>query len=371
MRADNTSGDESRWAAVLERNEAFDGRFVYAVASTGIYCRPSCPSRRPRRNQVRFFSTPDAAETQGFRACRRCEPRKREPDARRRVREAKEYLDQHLDETVPLRRLGAAVGLSPYHLQRSFRRQTGMSPKAYADARRMERMKSGLRRGDTVSRATYDAGYTSSSRAYDHARARIGMTPAAYRRGGAGLRIRFATMRTSLGTLLVAATDRGLCAVTLGDSAAELEQRLREEYPAALIEAGNDGLRDWITAVVDRLEGSGDAARPPLDLHGTAFQLRVWEELQRIPAGTTRSYGEVARAIGRPSAARAVAAACAGNPVAVVVPCHRVVRETGELGGYRWGVERKRAILEREQERSKEPDRAPAPARGRRTARAS
>ncbi len=371
MRVDNISGDDSRWTAVLERDEASDGRFVYAVASTGIYCRPSCPSRRPRRNQVRFFSTPDAAETEGFRACRRCEPRKLEPDARRRVREAREYLDRHLDETVTLQRLGAAVGLSPYHLQRSFRRQTGMSPKAYADSRRMERMKSGLRKGDTVSRATYDAGYTSPSRAYDHARARIGMTPAAYRRGGAGLRIGFTTVRTSLGTLLVAATDRGLCAVTLGDSEEELERRLREEYPAARFEAGDERLREWATAVVDRLEGNGDTARPPLDLRGTAFQLRVWEELQRIPAGTTRSYGEVARAIGRPSAARAVAAACAGNPVAVVVPCHRVVRETGELGGYRWGVERKQAILEREQRRSKEPAREAAPARGRRTARAS
>jgi AraC family transcriptional regulator of adaptative response/methylated-DNA-[protein]-cysteine methyltransferase len=197
------------------------------------------------------------------------------------------------------------------------------------------------------------------------------MTPAAYRRGGAGLRIGSTTVRTSLGTLLVAATDRGLCAVTLGDSEEELERRLREEYPAARIEAGDERLREWATAVVDRLEGAGDTARPPLDLRGTAFQLRVWEELQRIPAGTTRSYGEVARAIGRPSAARAVAAACAGNPVAVVVPCHRVVRETGELGGYRWGVERKQAILEREQRRSKEPAREAAPARGRRTARAS
>jgi len=371
MQTDTLAGDDSRWTAVLGRDEASDGRFVYAVASTGIYCRPSCPSRRPRRNQVRFFSSPSAAETEGFRACRRCEPRKSEPAARRRVREAREYLDHHLDETVTLERLGAAVGLSPYHLQRSFRRQTGMSPKAYADARRMERMKSGLRKGDTVSRATYDAGYTSTSRAYDHARARIGMTPAAYRRGGAGLRIRYTTLPTSLGVLLIAATDRGLCAVTLGDSAKALEDGLRDEYPAARIEAGDDQLRAWTTAVVDRLEGSGTAPRPPLDVRGTAFQLRVWEELQRIPMGTTRSYGEVARASGRPTAARAVAGACAGNPVAVVIPCHRVVRETGELGGYRWGAERKRAILEREKGRSLRDGSEAAPARGRRRARAS
>ena len=371
MQTDTLAGDDSRWTAVLGRDEASDGRFVYAVASTGIYCRPSCPSRRPRRNQVRFFSSPSAAETEGFRACRRCEPRKSEPDARRRVREAREYLDRHLDETVTLERLGAAVGLSPYHLQRSFRRQTGMSPKAYADARRMERMKAGLRKGDTVSRATYDAGYTSTSRAYDHARARIGMTPAAYRRGGAGLRIRYTTLPTSLGVLLVAATDRGLCAVTLGDSVKALEDGLRDEYPAARIEAGDDQLRAWTTAVVDRLEGSGTAPSPPLDVQGTAFQMRVWEELQRIPMGSTRSYSEVARAIGHPTAARAVAGACAGNPVAVVIPCHRVVRETGEPGGYRWGAERKRAILEREKGRSLRDGSEPAPARGRRRARAS
>ncbi len=371
MQTDTIAGDDSCWTAVVGRDEASDGRFVYAVASTGIYCRPSCPSRRPRRNQVRFFSTPAAAETEGYRACRRCEPRKNEPDARRRVREAREYLDRHLDETVTLERLGAAVGLSPYHLQRSFRRQTGMSPKAYADARRMERMKSGLRKGNTVSRATYDAGYTSTSRAYDHARARIGMTPAAYRRGGAGLRIRFTTLDTSVGVLLVAATDRGLCAVTLGDSAETLERELRSEYPAAQIEAGDDQLRAWTTAVVDRLEGSGTTARPPLDVQGTAFQLRVWEELQRIPDGTTRSYSEVARAIGQPAAARAVAGACAGNRLAVIVPCHRVVRGTGELGGYRWGVERKRAILAREQQRSVTGGGEAAPARERRRARAS
>jgi len=371
MPTDAITDDELRWAAVLGRDGAADGGFVYAVASTGIYCRPSCPSRRPRRNQVRFFSTPDAAETEGFRACLRCEPRREEPDARRRVREAQEYLDRHLDETVTLERLGAAVGLSPYHLQRSFRRQTGMSPKAYADARRMERMKSGLRNGSTVSRATYDAGYTSASRAYDHARARIGMTPAAYRRGGAGLRIRFVTLPTSLGTLLVAATDRGLCAVTLGDSADALARGLGQEFPAATIEPADDRLRGWATAVVDRVEGTGHAARLPLDPQGTAFQLRVWEELQRIPAGATRSYSEVARAIGKPAAARAVAAACAGNRLAVVVPCHRVVRETGELGGYRWGIERKRTILEREQARSTAPDRAADRAPARRRAQAS
>jgi AraC family transcriptional regulator of adaptative response/methylated-DNA-[protein]-cysteine methyltransferase len=233
MIATIAQNDELRWDAVLGRDATADGSFVYAVASTGIYCRPSCPSRRPRCTQVRFYSTPMEAEAAGFRACLRCAPRDGETEGRRRVRAAREYLDQHLDETVTLERLGAAVGMSPYHLQRTFRRLTGMSPKAYADTRRMERMKSRLRQGDSVSRATYEAGYTSASRAYDNARARLGMTPADYRRGGSGLRIRSATLRTPAGVLLVAATDRGLCAVTLGDSAESLEAALRKEYPAA------------------------------------------------------------------------------------------------------------------------------------------
>ncbi|HUF34421.1 MAG TPA: bifunctional DNA-binding transcriptional regulator/O6-methylguanine-DNA methyltransferase Ada [Gemmatimonadales bacterium] len=348
MIATPLQNDELRWHAVLHRDEAADGSFVYAVASTGIYCRPSCPSRRPRRGQVRFFADPEAAEGAGFRACRRCAPREPETEARRRVRLAREYLDNHLDETVTLERLGAAVGGSPYHLQRTFTRLTGMSPKAYADARRMERMKAGLRNGDSVSRATYDAGYTSASRAYEHARARIGMTPADYRRGGRGLRIRSTTLRTSAGVILVAATDRGICAVSLGDSARTLEAGLRAEYPGAAIEPADEQLRRWTAAVVAHLEGTGTTERLPLDVRGTAFQWQVWEALQRIPRGTTRTYGEIAHAIGRPTAARAVGRACGSNRVALVIPCHRAVRGDGEPGGYRWGAERKQDILERE-----------------------
>lgn len=348
MIATPLQNDELRWDAVLGRDEAADGAFVYAVASTGIYCRPSCPSRRPHRNQVRFFPTPDDAEVAGFRACRRCAPRSEETDARRRVRAARDYLDSHLEETVTLQRLGAAVGVSPYHLQRTFRRLTGMSPKAYVDARRMERMKTRLKNGDSVSRATYDAGYTSASRAYEHARARLGMTPADYRRGGSGIRIRSATLRTSAGTLLVAATDRGLCAVTLGDSPESLVAALRTEYPEARIEPADAQLERWAAAVVGHLEGTGTTERLPLDVRGTAFQWQVWEALQRIPRGTTRSYGEIAKAIGRPTAARAVGRACGSNRVALVIPCHRAVRGDGDLGGYRWGVERKKGILERE-----------------------
>ncbi len=238
--------------------------------------------------------------------------------------------------------------MSPYHLQRTFRRLTGLSPKAYADQQRMDRMKRRLKEGGSVSRATYDAGYTSASRAYDHARNSLGMTPADYRRGASGLRIRSTTLHTSAGILLVAATDRGLCAVTLGDSAGSLERGLRAEYPEARFEPADDQLGRWTAAVVARLEGTGTAERLPLDVRGTAFQRQVWEALQRIPRGTTRTYGEIAREIGRPSAARAVGRACGSNRLAVVIPCHRAVRGDGELGGYRWGRQRKQEILRKE-----------------------
>lgn len=344
MLLDAAPTEARRWTAVLGRDATADGRFVYAVASTRIYCRPSCPSRRPNRRLVRFFATPDAAEGEGYRACRRCHPRETESVAARRVREAQRYLERHLDETVTLERLGRAVGLSPYHLQRTFKRMTGVTPRAYAGARRMERMKSRLKQGDSVSRATYEAGFSSPSRAYDHSRARLGMTPGAYQRGGQGMDIRFTTVPSALGAVLVAGTERGLCAVTLGDDPAALEAALRREYPAARIERRDRELRAWAGGVVARLAGEG-SARLPLDVDGTAFQWRVWEALQRIPRGATRTYGEIARDLGQPSAARAVARACASNRLALVIPCHRVVRGDGGLGGYRWGVERKRELL--------------------------
>lgn len=297
MLLDASPTDDGLWNAVLDRDSAADGRFVYAVASTRIYCRPSCPSRRPHRRHVHFFATPAAAEAEGYRACRRCRPGQSETDALRRIREAQRYLELHLDETVTLDRLGRAVGMSPYHLQRTFKRLTGVTPRAYAGARRMERMKARLKEGDSVSRATYEAGYSSASRAYDHSRARLGMTPGSYQRGGRGLRIRFTTVPTALGAVLVAATDRGLCAVTLGDDPAALEAALRREYPAAAIEREDEELRSWAGAVVARLAGD-EAERLPLDARGTTFQWRVWEALQRIPRGDTRSYAEIARELG-------------------------------------------------------------------------
>jgi len=347
MLLDASPTEDWRWMAVLDRDAAADGQFVYAVTSTRIYCRPTCPSRRPHRRHVRFFATPTAAEAGGYRACRRCRPAEREPDSLRQVREARRYLDEHLDETVTLDRLGRVVGLSPWHLQRTFKRITGVTPRAYAGGRRMERMKSRLKDGDSVTRATYEAGYSSPSRVYDQSPGRLGMTPGAYQRGGPGVRIRFTTVPTALGVVLVAATDIGLCSVTLGDDAGQLEAALRREYPAATIDRHDDELRRWAGAVVARMAGH-EAERLPLDVGGTTFQLRVWEALQRIPTGSTRTYAEIAREIGQPSAARAVARACASNRLALVIPCHRVVRGDGGLGGYRWGVERKRELLARE-----------------------
>lgn len=362
---ERASDEESRWMAVLNRDPGGGGKFVYAVASTRIYCRPTCPSRRPNRRQVRFFPSPADAENEGYRACRRCRPREAEQAAERRVREATAYLDRHPGETVTLERLGRAVGMSPYHLQRTFKRLTGMTPREYASGLRVDRMKTQLRKGDAVGRATYDAGFTSSSRAYEHSQRRMGMTPAAYREGGAGVLIRFSVVDTSAGALLVAGTSRGVCAVTLGDEARALEADLRREYPAAEIEPADAALAEWMAAVVARVEGR-DAGQVPLDLHGSSFQRRVWEALLRIPRGSTRSYGEIARELGQPTAARAVAGACASNRVAVVVPCHRVVRADGGLGGYRWGMERKKDLLKREAAQV-----AGAPARDRHTSPAS
>jgi AraC family transcriptional regulator of adaptative response/methylated-DNA-[protein]-cysteine methyltransferase len=352
MLLDASPTEDWRWMAVLDRDATADGRFVYAVASTRIYCRPTCPSRRPHRRHVRFFTTPAAAEAEGYRACRRCRPAEREPDTVRQVREARRYLDEHLDETVTLDRLGRAVGLSPWHLQRTFKRITGVTPRAYAGARRMERMKSRLKDGDSVTRATYEAGYSSPSRVYDQSRGRLGMTPSAYRGGGRGERIRFTTVSTALGQVLLAATERGLCSVALGDDGGALEAGLRREYPAAMVERQDDELRSWAGTVVARMAGH-EAEHIPLDVRGTTFQLRVWDALQRIPQGATRTYAEIARELGQPSAARAVAHACASNRLALVIPCHRVVRGDGGLGGYRWGIERKRELL-REEKRAAE-----------------
>jgi AraC family transcriptional regulator of adaptative response/methylated-DNA-[protein]-cysteine methyltransferase len=336
------------WRAVAGRDRQYDGRFVYAVRSTGIYCRPSCPSRRPAAANVVFYDDPGGAERAGFRACKRCQPRSQAGalgGATAAVRRAATFIDGHADERITLSRLAREAGLSPFHLQRVFRRELGVTPREYQQARRLERLRSQLRRGDTVSRASYDAGFGSPSRVYEQAAPHLGMTPAAYRHGGRGVQIRFAIVGSPLGRLLVAASPKGICAVSLGDSDAQLERRLRAELPRAEIERDDGSLAELTAKVLAHVRGEGSAHDLPLDVRGTAFQQQVWRALLAIPYGETRSYAQVASAIGQPKATRAVARACATNPVAVVIPCHRVVRSDGGLGGYAGGVERKERLL--------------------------
>src|SRR5882762_2340120 len=342
------------WESVLHRDSSADDRLRYGVTTTGIYCRPSCPSRRPKRDNVAFFSSSEAAERAGFRACRRCRPN-RAKSTHPAVDRARDYIDNHMadlgDERITLELLGEQSGLSPYHLQRKFKELLGVSPAQYIRARKSERLKGELKRGETVSRATFGAGYGSSSRVYGDSDARLGMTPATYRRGGAGMHIDYVIANTLLGTLLVAATERGVCAVTLGDDATNLEAGLAREYPAATrarVAPQSSSLASWVTEIVEAVDGDRKRLDIPFDIQASAFRWKVWRELQRIPFGETRSYSEIASAIGSPKAVRAVASACANNQAAVVIPCHRVVRQSGDLGGYRWGLERKRQLLEKE-----------------------
>jgi AraC family transcriptional regulator, regulatory protein of adaptative response / methylated-DNA-[protein]-cysteine methyltransferase len=341
---------KNQWSLVLARDAHSDGVFVYAVRSTGIYCRPSCASRRPRREQVVFFPLPAAAERAGFRPCLRCKPdraKSQDPQVEM-ARRACLYLDAHPEETVKLAALAASVGTSPYHLQRIFTRVMGISPRAYHDARRLERFKKEVKEKGNVTHALYEAGFGSSSRLYERAHSKLGMTPATYRRGGLGVEIRYTIVTSPLGRLLVAATERGVCRVGMGDSDRFLESDLRREFPVAGIRRDDSALRPWSGALVKQLNGWKPRTELPLDIRATAFQMRVWDTLRRIPLGSTRSYAEVARAVSKPRAARAVARACATNPVAILIPCHRVVRGDGSLGGYHWGIKRKEALLAKE-----------------------
>ena len=341
--------DLERWRIVLAHDRRYDTAFVYAVRSTGIYCRPSCPSRRPRRAQVTFFPAPAAAERAGFRPCRRCRPDGATPDPRLpSVRAACRLIDARPGEPWTLGTLARQVGAAPDRLRRAFQAVLGVSPRQYRDERRVNRFKASLKLRRRVSPSLFEAGYGSSSRAYERAAAQLGMTPATYGRGGLGARILYATVPCALGWLLIATTERGICRIAFADGAAALERALREEFPAAEITRDGGALRGTVERVIAHLDGGERHLDLPLDVRATAFQRRVWEALRRIPFGETRSYAEVARVIGRPRSARAVARACATNPAALAIPCHRVVRGNGELSGYRWGVERKRALLEAE-----------------------
>jgi AraC family transcriptional regulator of adaptative response/methylated-DNA-[protein]-cysteine methyltransferase len=347
--------DEARWwRAVEERDAAWTEKFVYGVLTTGVFCRPGCNSRRPLRKNVRFYRTAAEAAADGLRPCKRCRPTEAPGDERQQFAAVCRFIRRHIDERGALRlqALSAKFGMSPFHFQRKFKAVVGVTPRQYVEGVRMESLKDGLREGAAVTDAIYEAGYGSSSRAYEGTEAWMGMTPRQYKAGGAEIEISWATAQTPLGRVMMAATDRGLCFVQFGSSESELLARLKEEFPAARLEPLTRPypaeFAGWIERLSRYLEGERELERIPVDLQGTAFQLKVWRYLQTIPAGKVKSYSEVAKAIGQPSATRAVAGACAANRIAVAVPCHRVIRGDGGLGGYRWGVERKEALLKAE-----------------------
>ena len=345
------------WQAVLDRDRHSEAAFVYAVNSTGIYCRSSCPSRRPKREQVTFFPGAAAATAAGFRPCRRCRPDQKIPADRQLelVRAVCQHIQSSDDGPPTLAQLGALVGTSPAHLQRVFKALLGITPRQYADACRQDRFKSRLQAGWEITDAMYDAGYGSNSRLYEGSYSHLGMTPASYRRGGRGARIGYAIVTCPLGCLLVAATDKGLCAVKLGGPEKDLSADIRKEFPRAELHPDDLALGEWVENLVRHLDGKLQDLDLPIDVRATAFQRQVWDHLKTIPYGETRSYQQVADYLGRPGAARAVGRACAANPVAVVVPCHRVVPQKGGLGGYRWGAERKAALLARERAGTESP----------------
>ena len=339
--------EDSRWQAVLTRDGTGDGKFVYAVSSTGVYCRPSCPSKRPRRENVTFFRHPREAESAGFRECLRCRPKATTGNPQQQlIKSLCRYIEQHLDEPITLARLGAEFQQSPFHLQRTFKAVVGITPKEYADSCRMRGFRQKLKAGHSVTRAMHDAGYSSTSRLYCRTSAQLGMEPAKYRRGAIATPIRYSFAESPIGQMLIAATDKGICSIQFADSEEELEQGLKQEFPFALRRRDDEGMAKLGAQVVRRIGSAEPSSTLPLDIQATAFQRRVWSHLQSIAFGKTQSYAQVAKAIRRSSAVRAVARACATNPVAIAIPCHRVLRSNGELGGYRWGLERKKALLE-------------------------
>jgi AraC family transcriptional regulator, regulatory protein of adaptative response / methylated-DNA-[protein]-cysteine methyltransferase len=341
---------EIYWKAVQNSDARFNGAFVYGVNSTGIYCKPSCASRLPKRENVAFFDSFAAAENLGFRACRRCRPQESaalDPQVAIVLR-ACEMLGQA--DQISLEDLSAAVNLSAAHLQKTFKEIIGVSPKKYAAIKRLEKFKNEIRNGSDVTSAMYDAGFGSSSRLYENVSEKLGMTPKTYARRGKNMKINYTITDCELGKLLVARTVKGVCAVTFGDEAETLRENLFSEYKNAEIAEDNANLKDYVAAILANLEGTNKTLDLPTDLQATAFQMRVWDELRRIPYGATLSYSDVAARLGHQNAVRAVATACASNRVALVIPCHRVVGKNGKPSGYRWGVERKKAILEREKQ---------------------
>jgi AraC family transcriptional regulator of adaptative response/methylated-DNA-[protein]-cysteine methyltransferase len=347
--------EHRRWQAVADRDSSLDGAFVFGVSSTGIFCRPSCPAKRARRENVRFFDHALAAEQAGYRACLRCRPKAVDGNPQDAlVRAVSRYIERHIEDRLTLSLLAKQFRRSPFHLQRTFKAALGVSPKAYIDACRLRQVKQNLQAGHNVTTSLYAAGYGSSSRLYERTATQLGMTPEKYRRGALAAVIRYTMAPSPLGRMLIAATDKGICAIQFADSDEELQQGLMREFPFAARRRDDEAMATWKENLAHLIQGQNITGQKvnsslPLDIRATAFQRRVWEALQRIPRGQTRSYSAVAKQIGMPKATRAVARACATNPVAVAIPCHRVVRADGEPGGYRWGIERKEQLLAMEQ----------------------
>ncbi|CAM2069727.1 bifunctional DNA-binding transcriptional regulator/O6-methylguanine-DNA methyltransferase Ada [Sulfidibacter corallicola] len=343
------SSDEARWEALVQRDAAADGVFLYSVRTTGVYCRPSCPARLAQRENVQFHENCAEAERAGFRPCKRCRPNEASLLERQTAAIAAACrLIEESEETPDLATLAEAAGMSRYYFHRVFKARTGVTPKAYAAAHRASRVRDELTQSTTVTEAIYDAGYQSSGRFYAQSSKVLGMTPSEFRKGGSGAQIRFGVGECSLGAILVAASDKGICAILLGDDPNALVRDLQDRFPKAVLVGGDNEFEQWMAKVVGFVETPRIGLELPLDVRGTAFQQRVWRALSHIPVGSTLSYAEVAEKIGAPKAARAVAQACAANAIAIAIPCHRVVRTDGSLSGYRWGIDRKSALLERE-----------------------
>jgi AraC family transcriptional regulator of adaptative response/methylated-DNA-[protein]-cysteine methyltransferase len=348
VRAEETLKDP-RWSHVCARDARTDGDFVYSVETTGVYCRPSCAARRARPQNVRFHATVAAAEAAGYRPCKRCRPDEPKPPAPSAVIVAKACrLLESCEQPHSLKEIAQSVGLSPFHFHRVFKATLGMTPRQYAEGIRTRRVRESLHAGGTVTDAVYDAGYQSSSRFYESAKSTLGMSPSTFRRKGEGVVIRFAVGRSSLGSVLVGATDRGICAIFLDDDPGYLIQCLRERFKRAEVIQADAAFDEIIARVVQYVDMRVPRLDLPLDIQGTAFQMRVWQELQKIPFGSTVSYSEIAARMGSPGSVRAVASACAANTVAIAVPCHRVLKSDGSISGYRWGPERKKELLARE-----------------------
>ena len=348
--------DDEKWDAVVARDDSYDGEFVFAVRSTGIYCKPSCPAKHARREQVLFLSSPDEAEQSGFRPCKRCRPLEAHSSRTRLVDNVCKYIDSNLGQKLTLSKIGNHAGLSPYYLQRTFKEVLGISPRQYVEAHRLAKMKHSLTSGHTVNDALYKAGFSSRSRIYKKTPS-LGVAPGTFRRGGEGLRIEYTIIDSPLGRLLVGGTERGVCAVCLGASNEAVEASLSQDYFAADLHRNDQALKKWAAKFMEYFNARPFNIKLPLDVQATAFQWRVWKEIQAIPYGQTSTYSKIASTIGKPKAVRAVARACATNPVSLVVPCHRVVGSDGELHGYRWGLQRKQALLihEKMSEREKYP----------------